>query len=306
MPSPSVLAAVLVEAALKSVFDGFSASCTEASPRPITNFVLPPAPAPLAMSSSTGKPFTRAEIAASVPGIEIDCTEPPVFSSAAPSFATAAFDSEGFFESSTIPPRRLTIPLPLANNPAELIQLRKSCCDWAPGALSADSGARTPSSRPFTSKPPAELSSALAPAPDEEELPSEVITEARPWSACTSPEKVAPASPSPAASHDSPGSSPNAWAPAAAEPVKPPPPGAREEAERVLRLSTSSAIELEEGTSERFTVRVPPSSPTRPPRPCAPAPVADEALLDALEPATVGIEKTCASVPAGALATSRE
>ena len=107
-----------------------------------------------------------------MPGIEIDCTEPPDFSSAAPSFATAAFDSEGLLESSTIPPRRLTIPLPLANSPAELIQLRKSCCDWAPGALSADSGARTPSSRPLTSKPPAELSSLVAPAP--EEVPSEV------------------------------------------------------------------------------------------------------------------------------------
>ena len=110
-----------------------------------------------------------------------------------------------------------------------------------------------PSSRPFTSKPEAELSSLAAPAP-EEELPSEPISEARPWSACTSPEKVAPALPSPAASHDSPGSSSSAWAPAAAEPVKPPPPAAE-----VERLSMSSAIELEEGTSERFTVRAPPA-----------------------------------------------
>ena len=192
------------------------------------------------MSSSTGRPFTRAEIAASVPGIEIDCTEPPDFSSAAPSLATAAWESEGSFESSTIPPRRLTMPLPLAKIPAELIQLRKSCWLWAPGALSAESGVRIPSSTPLMLKPLASFLRSAAPAPAEP--PSEVTSEARPWSACTSPASVAPTLPRPAASHDSPGSSPSAWAPSAAEATSPPPVAVDGLVE--TRLSTSSAIEL--------------------------------------------------------------
>src|ERR1039457_6495898 len=274
MPSPREPAATLEEAVLESVLGGFRASVTEASPRPITNLVWPLELRPLAMLSSTGRPFTRAEIAASVPGIEIDCTEPPVLLSEAPSLATAAWESAGFLEPSTIAARRLTTVLPLAKSPAELIQLRKSCWVCAPGELSADSGVRTPSSTPLMLKPPTELASDDEPVA--EAPPSEVISEARPCSACASSASVTPTWPRPRASQDSPGSSLRAWAPSAPEATSPPLAAAVPDA----RLSTSSAIELDEGTSETFSWWLPPSSPSTLPRPGAPLPDAPPARDD--------------------------
>ena len=86
---------------------------------------------------------------------------------------------------------------------------------------------------PFTLKPLEE--------PSAEEVPPRVLRrEGRPWSAFTSPAKVPPALPRPAASQDSPGSSLSVLAPCEVEARSPPSPAGAPEA----RLSTSSAIEL--------------------------------------------------------------
>ena len=77
MPSPRVLAAALEEAALESVLERVQRVLDGGFAEADHELGLAARARPLAMSSSTGRPFTRAEIAASVPGIEIDWTEPP-------------------------------------------------------------------------------------------------------------------------------------------------------------------------------------------------------------------------------------
>ena len=181
---------------------------------------------------------------------------------AAPSFATAACEQAGFVRVDAR--SRLQFDRPAAAreqpggaHPAGEVVLRSGRCR----RRAPDSGVRIPSSRPFTSKPqPA--SSVAAPAP--EEPPSEPTSEARPCSACTSLRDVAPTLPRPTASHDSPGSSPSAWAPSEAEPEQPPPARRGAGGEACRRRARSSSAE---GTSEMFAVRAPASSPTRPPRP---------------------------------------
>ena len=133
-----------------SVLGGSSAACTEASPRPITNFVWPSESRPTAMSSATGRPLSLAATAASVPGIDVGVTVPPALRSARRALTRPRARAPGSLEVITTAPFSSSRLAPLANIPAEPIQLREVLP--APAALSAPS---SPSgmSRPCNSPP---------------------------------------------------------------------------------------------------------------------------------------------------------
>src|SRR5262249_47523458 len=152
--------------------------------------------------------------AASVPGIEVACTEAPDLRSAVPSWATAARDRAGDLELITLAPFSSSSPFPLANSPAVPAQTWKLRAA-SELLVSAPRGSRSPSSSPLALGPEVLCTSALP-------LASEPTNEARACTLPTTAGRVAPASGTPSPSQESPGSSPKACAPSAEEANSPP------------------------------------------------------------------------------------